>query len=188
MAQPTNTFDSYHSIGNKDDLSEVIYNLSPTQTTVPVDGPATQGQEHLPRMADRFARGRRAECGDRGRRRHARRELADAARRQLHADLGQDRGRQRHPGGRRQGRPQVGAELPDRQALEGAEAGHGVHPDRQPGLGRRQLDASPAPRARSRRGSPATSTAAPAAFPAASPAASSARRPMAPSGPTRRRC
>ena len=32
MAQPTNTFDSYHSIGNKDDLSEVIYNLSPTQT------------------------------------------------------------------------------------------------------------------------------------------------------------
>src|SRR5215510_6599098 len=32
MAQPTNTFDSYDSIGNKDDLSEVIYNLSPTQT------------------------------------------------------------------------------------------------------------------------------------------------------------
>src|SRR5262244_674954 len=32
MSQPTNTFDSYHSIGNKDDLSEVIYNISPTQT------------------------------------------------------------------------------------------------------------------------------------------------------------
>ena len=27
MAQPTNTFDSYDSIGNKDDLSEVIYNI-----------------------------------------------------------------------------------------------------------------------------------------------------------------
>jgi hypothetical protein len=32
MAQPTNTFDSYDAIGNKDDLSDVIYNLSPTQT------------------------------------------------------------------------------------------------------------------------------------------------------------
>ncbi len=32
MAQPTNTFDSYDSIGNKDDLSDVIYNISPTQT------------------------------------------------------------------------------------------------------------------------------------------------------------
>jgi hypothetical protein len=32
MAQPTNTFDSYDAIGNKDDLSEVIYNISPTQT------------------------------------------------------------------------------------------------------------------------------------------------------------
>ncbi len=32
MAQPTNTFDSYDSLGNKDDLSDVIYNISPTQT------------------------------------------------------------------------------------------------------------------------------------------------------------
>lgn len=32
MAQPTNTFDTYDAIGNKDDLEEVIYNVSPTQT------------------------------------------------------------------------------------------------------------------------------------------------------------
>ena len=32
MAQPNNTFDSYDSLGNKDDLSDVIYNISPTQT------------------------------------------------------------------------------------------------------------------------------------------------------------
>lgn len=32
MAQPTNTFDSYDAIGNREDLSDVIYNLSPTQT------------------------------------------------------------------------------------------------------------------------------------------------------------
>ncbi len=32
MAQPTNTFDTYDAIGNLDDLSNVIYNISPTQT------------------------------------------------------------------------------------------------------------------------------------------------------------
>ncbi|WP_119461844.1 DUF5309 domain-containing protein [Rhodospirillaceae bacterium SYSU D60014] len=32
MGQPTHTFDSYDSIGDREDLSEVIYNLSPTQT------------------------------------------------------------------------------------------------------------------------------------------------------------
>jgi hypothetical protein len=32
MAQPTNTFDSYDSIGTRDDLSDVIHNISPTQT------------------------------------------------------------------------------------------------------------------------------------------------------------
>ncbi len=32
MAQPTNTFDTYDSIGTREDLSEVIHNISPTQT------------------------------------------------------------------------------------------------------------------------------------------------------------
>lgn len=32
MAQPTNTFDSYDAVGNRDDLSSIIYNLSPTAT------------------------------------------------------------------------------------------------------------------------------------------------------------
>jgi hypothetical protein len=32
MAQPTNTFDSYDSIGTRADLSDVIHNISPTQT------------------------------------------------------------------------------------------------------------------------------------------------------------
>lgn len=32
MAQPTNTFSSYDSTGNREDLSEIIYDLSPTAT------------------------------------------------------------------------------------------------------------------------------------------------------------
>ena len=32
MAQPANTFDSYESVGIKEDLSDVIYNLSPEET------------------------------------------------------------------------------------------------------------------------------------------------------------
>ena len=32
MAQPTNTFDSYDSIGNREDLRDIIYNIAPTQT------------------------------------------------------------------------------------------------------------------------------------------------------------
>ena len=32
MAQPTNTFDTYDSIGEREDLSDVIYNISPTDT------------------------------------------------------------------------------------------------------------------------------------------------------------
>ena len=32
MAQPTNTFDSYDAIGNREDLSDVITNISPTMT------------------------------------------------------------------------------------------------------------------------------------------------------------
>ena len=32
MAQPTNTFDTYDSIGEREDLSDVIYNIAPTDT------------------------------------------------------------------------------------------------------------------------------------------------------------
>ena len=32
MAQPTNTFDTYDSIGEREDLADVIYNISPTDT------------------------------------------------------------------------------------------------------------------------------------------------------------
>ena len=32
MAQPTNTFDTYDSIGEREDLSDVIYSISPTDT------------------------------------------------------------------------------------------------------------------------------------------------------------
>ncbi|MHA1538892.1 MAG: DUF5309 domain-containing protein [Alphaproteobacteria bacterium] len=32
MTQPTNTFDSYDAIGNREDLTDVIYNISPTDT------------------------------------------------------------------------------------------------------------------------------------------------------------
>lgn len=31
MAQPTNTFSSYGAVGNREDLSELIYNISPTE-------------------------------------------------------------------------------------------------------------------------------------------------------------
>ena len=32
MAQPGNTFDSYDAVGIKEDLSDVIYNISPEET------------------------------------------------------------------------------------------------------------------------------------------------------------
>lgn len=32
MAQPTNTFDTYDAVGNREDLSDIIYNISPTDT------------------------------------------------------------------------------------------------------------------------------------------------------------
>ena len=32
MAQPTNTFDTYDSVGEREDLSDVIYSISPTDT------------------------------------------------------------------------------------------------------------------------------------------------------------
>lgn len=32
MAQPANTFSSYDAVGNREDLSDIIYNISPTQT------------------------------------------------------------------------------------------------------------------------------------------------------------
>lgn len=32
MGQPTDTFDSYDSVGNREDLSDIIYNIAPTDT------------------------------------------------------------------------------------------------------------------------------------------------------------
>lgn len=32
MGQPTNTFSSYDSVGNREDLSDIAYDISPTQT------------------------------------------------------------------------------------------------------------------------------------------------------------
>lgn len=32
MAQPTNTFDTYDAIGNREDLADIIYDISPTET------------------------------------------------------------------------------------------------------------------------------------------------------------
>lgn len=32
MAQPTNTYSSYDAVGNREDLSDIIYDISPTET------------------------------------------------------------------------------------------------------------------------------------------------------------
>lgn len=32
MTQPTQTFDGYDSIGNREDLADIIYNVAPTDT------------------------------------------------------------------------------------------------------------------------------------------------------------
>jgi len=32
MTQPTNTFDSYDAVGNREDLSDIIYNIAPIET------------------------------------------------------------------------------------------------------------------------------------------------------------
>ncbi len=32
MPQPTNVFSTYDSVGNREDLSDIIYDVSPTET------------------------------------------------------------------------------------------------------------------------------------------------------------
>ena len=32
MAQPSNTFSTYDSVGNREDLSDIIFDISPTET------------------------------------------------------------------------------------------------------------------------------------------------------------
>ena len=44
MAQPTNTFDSYDSIGTKEDLSDVIYRFAPP---APSGNPRTEYRSEL---------------------------------------------------------------------------------------------------------------------------------------------
>ena len=53
MAQPTNTFSAYDSVGNREDLSEIIYDISPTETPffsalerVPVTSTKHEWQKH----------------------------------------------------------------------------------------------------------------------------------------------
>jgi len=48
MAQPTNTFSSYDAIGNREDLSDVIYDISPTDTPFMTAIPRTKmtGTKH----------------------------------------------------------------------------------------------------------------------------------------------
>jgi hypothetical protein len=42
MAQPSETFDTYDSIGEREDLSDVIYNISPTDTPLLISASKTQ--------------------------------------------------------------------------------------------------------------------------------------------------
>lgn len=48
MAQPTNTFSSYDAIGNREDLSDIIFDISPTETPVLTAIPKTKatGTKH----------------------------------------------------------------------------------------------------------------------------------------------
>ena len=48
MAQPTNTFDTYDSVGEREDLSDVIYNISPTDTPFLSSAAKTQATAVLP--------------------------------------------------------------------------------------------------------------------------------------------
>ena len=47
MAQPTNTFDTYDSVGEREDLSDVIYNISPTDTPFLSSAAKTKATEVL---------------------------------------------------------------------------------------------------------------------------------------------
>lgn len=42
MAQPTNTFSKYDAVGAREDLSDIIYDISPTAT------PALSAMERVP--------------------------------------------------------------------------------------------------------------------------------------------
>ena len=53
MAQPTNTFDTYDSVGEREDLSDVIYSISPTDTPFLSSAAKTQATAVVTRMANR---------------------------------------------------------------------------------------------------------------------------------------
>ena len=59
MALPTNTFATYEAVGNREDLSDVIYRIDPTDTPFMTGVRAREGDRGQSRMADAGARRRR---------------------------------------------------------------------------------------------------------------------------------
>jgi len=53
MAQPTNTFDTYDAVGIREDLQDVIYSISPTETPFMSAAAREQVKKYIPRMANR---------------------------------------------------------------------------------------------------------------------------------------
>ena len=47
MAQPTNTFDSYDAVGIREDLPDVIYNVSPEETPFYSEAQKDLCKEHI---------------------------------------------------------------------------------------------------------------------------------------------
>ena len=85
MALPTNTFATYEAIGNREDLSDVIYRIDPTDTPFMSGVRAREGVRRQSRMADAGARGGRQHQRPARRRRpyHQRHHRDGAARQHL---------------------------------------------------------------------------------------------------------
>ena len=53
MAQPSNTFDSYDAVGIREDLSDIITNISPEENTIHDKVRQVSRSQHFARMANR---------------------------------------------------------------------------------------------------------------------------------------
>ena len=168
MAVPSNTFATYQAVGNREDLSDVIYRIDPTDTPfmTAIEREKASAVNHE-WQTQALAAVDTANAVARRRRRHARRGHADGPARQYLPDLRQGGARVRHAAGGRARRPRQRARIPGDAQGPRAQARHGDDPGRhQPGQGRRRR---PPTRARPRRSCPGSRPTPTRAPPAARP-------------------
>ena len=140
MALPTSTFATYQAVGNREDLSDMIYRIDPTDTPFMSGAEKEKASAVESRMANPGAcRGFVSECAARRRRSHHDHDHADGSSRQSLPDLLQGGAGVGHAAGGRSRRPRQRTGLSGNAQGSRAQARHRNHPGRhQPGQGHRR--------------------------------------------------